>query len=98
MTFAQNHTTREQLKVILQEEFFHIQTETQKTENNHIKMADSANKRNIPIRMGDFSVIDSEFANVRERFENEMRKMEDEMAKFRSDLMNRESNYFESTR
>lgn len=61
-------------------------------------MADSANKRNIPIHKGDFSVIDTEFANIRERFDAEMRKMEDEMSKFRSDLMNREANYFESTR
>lgn len=60
-------------------------------------MAESASKRNIPIKMGDFSVIDTEFSSIRERFDNEMRKMEDEMAKFRSDLMNRESNYFESS-
>lgn len=60
-------------------------------------MAESASKRNIPIKMGDFSVIDTEFANIRERFDSEMRKMEEEMAKFRSDLMNREANYFEST-
>lgn len=37
-------------------------------------MADSASKRNIPIKMGDFSVIDSEFSNIRERFDSEMRK------------------------
>lgn len=60
-------------------------------------MADSANKRNIPIKLGDFSVIDTEFASIRERFDSEMRKMEDEMAKFRSELMNRESNFFETT-
>lgn len=60
-------------------------------------MADSAHKRNIPIKLGDFSVIDTEFASIRERFDSEMRKMEDEMSKFRSDLMNREANYFEST-
>lgn len=60
-------------------------------------MADSANKRNIPIKLGDFSVIDTEFSSIRERFDSEMRKMEDEMAKFRSDLMNREANYFETT-
>lgn len=33
------------------------------------KMADSASKRNIPIKMGDFSVIDTEFASIRERFD-----------------------------
>ncbi|XP_053681832.1 heat shock protein beta-1 isoform X2 [Sabethes cyaneus] len=60
-------------------------------------MADSANKRNIPIKLGDFSVIDTEFASIRERFDSEMRKMEEEMAKFRSELMNRESNFFETT-
>lgn len=60
-------------------------------------MADSANKRNIPIKLGEFSVIDTEFSSIRERFDAEMRKMEEEMAKFRSELMNRESNFFEST-
>lgn len=61
-------------------------------------MADGANKRNIPIKLGDFSVIDTEFSNIRERFDAEMRKMEEEMSKFRSELMNRESNnFFRST-
>uniref|UniRef100_A0A6B2E964 Putative heat shock protein beta-1-like isoform x1 n=1 Tax=Phlebotomus kandelakii TaxID=1109342 RepID=A0A6B2E964_9DIPT len=59
-------------------------------------MAES-NKCNIPIKLGDFSVIDTEFASIRERFDAEMRKMEDEMAKFRSELMNREANFFETT-
>ncbi|KAI5703403.1 hypothetical protein M8J76_012211 [Diaphorina citri] len=59
-------------------------------------MADSG-KRNIPIKLGDFSVIDSEFSNIRERFDAEMRKMEDEMTKFRSELMNRESNFFKTS-
>lgn len=60
-------------------------------------MADSANRRNIPVKLGDFSVIDTEFSSIRERFDAEMRKMEEDMAKFRSDLMNKEANYFEST-
>lgn len=60
-------------------------------------MADSGIKRNIPIKLGDFSVIDTEFSNIRERFDAEMRKMEDEMSRFRSELMNRESNIFKST-
>lgn len=60
-------------------------------------MADSGIKRNIPIKLGDFSVIDTEFSNIRERFDNEMRKMEDEMSRFRSELMNRENNFFKST-
>ncbi|KAL3276687.1 hypothetical protein HHI36_012057 [Cryptolaemus montrouzieri] len=56
------------------------------------------NKRNIPIKLGDFSVIDTEFSSIRERFDAEMRKMEEEMSKFRSELMNRESNnFFRST-
>jgi len=56
------------------------------------------NKRDIPIKLGDFSVIDTEFSSIRERFDAEMRKMEDEMSKFRSELMNRESNnFFRST-
>ncbi|VVC29337.1 Hypothetical protein CINCED_3A009875 [Cinara cedri] len=54
-------------------------------------------KRDIPIKLGEFSVIDSEFCNIRERFDAEMRKMEDEMTKFRSELMNRESNFFKTT-
>lgn len=57
-------------------------------------MAESGIKRNIPIKLGDFSVIDTEFSNIRERFDAEMRKMEDEMARFRSELMTRESNFF----
>lgn len=59
-------------------------------------MADGE-KRNIPIKLGDFSVIDTEFSNIRERFDAEMRKMEDEMTRFRSELMNRESNFFKTT-
>lgn len=64
---------------------------------NEENMADSGIKRNIPIKLGDFSVIDTEFSNIRERFDAEMRKMEDEMSRFRSELMNRESNFFKST-
>ncbi|XP_045527145.1 heat shock protein 30C isoform X1 [Pieris brassicae] len=61
-------------------------------------MADSGLKRNIPIKLGDFSVIDTEFSSIRERFDAEMHKMEEEMSKFRSELMNRESNnFFKST-
>ena len=49
------------------------------------------NKKNIiPIKVGDFSVLDTEFNSIRERFDSEMRKMEDEMTKFRSELLNRE--------
>lgn len=52
-------------------------------------MAD-ARKNIIPVRLGDFSVLDTEFSSIRERFDAEMRKMEDEMTKFRSELLNRE--------
>lgn len=61
-------------------------------------MADSGIKRNIPVQLRDFSVIDSEFSNIRERFDAEMKKMEEEMSKFRSELMNRETNFFKTTR
>jgi len=57
------------------------------------KMAEGI-RRDIPIKLGDFSVIDTEFSSIRERFDAEMRKMEEEMSKFRSELMNRESNNF----
>ncbi|XP_054086586.1 heat shock protein beta-1 isoform X1 [Zeugodacus cucurbitae] len=59
-------------------------------------MAD-ANKRNIPIKLGDFSIIDTEFSSIRERFDAEMRKMEEEMNKFRHELMSREANFFETS-
>lgn len=46
----------------------------------------------VPVKqMGDFSVMDSEFDNIRSRFDSEMRRMEDEMARFRSELISRES-------
>lgn len=62
------------------------------------EMADNGIKRNIPIKLGDFSVIDSEFSSIRERFDAEMKKMEDEMSRFRSELMHRESdNFFKSS-
>ena len=37
----------------------------------------------VPMRLSNFSVLDSEFGNMRERFDNEMKKMEEEMNKFR---------------
>jgi HSP20 family molecular chaperone IbpA len=50
-----------------------------------------ADKKNIiPVKLGDVSVLDSEFNSIRERFDAEMRKMEDEMTRFRSELLNRE--------
>ena len=52
----------------------------------------------VPIRLGDFSVMDSEFDNIRERFDSEMRKMEDEMNKFRTDLLtDKDSEFFKKS-
>ncbi|KAK7071533.1 hypothetical protein SK128_020325 [Halocaridina rubra] len=51
--------------------------------------------KHIPVKLGDFSVIDQEFNSIRERFDTEMKKMEDEMARFRNELMNRESSLFQ---
>jgi len=48
----------------------------------------------VPMKLSDFSVLDSEFGNMRERFDNEMKKMEDEMNKFRSEMLDRESHFF----
>ena len=48
----------------------------------------------VPMKLGDFSVLDTEFGNMRERFDQEMKKMEEDMNKFRSDLLDRESNLF----
>ena len=47
--------------------------------------------KHIPVKLGDFSVIDQEFNSIRDRFNTEMKKMEDEMSKFRNELMSRES-------
>ena len=41
----------------------------------------------VPIRRDGFSVMDTEFDNIRERFDSEMRRMEDEMNKFRGEMM-----------
>nr|XP_053628926.1 alpha-crystallin B chain-like isoform X1 [Cherax quadricarinatus] len=51
--------------------------------------------KHIPVKLGDFSVIDQEFNSIRERFDAEMKKMEDEMTRFRNELMNRESSLFQ---
>ncbi|XP_042237321.1 heat shock protein 23-like isoform X1 [Homarus americanus] len=51
--------------------------------------------KHIPVKLGDFSVIDQEFNSIRERFDSEMKKMEDEMTRFRNELMNRESSLFQ---
>ena len=37
----------------------------------------------VPMKLSDFSVLDTEFGNMRDRFDNEMKKMEDEMNSFR---------------
>lgn len=51
--------------------------------------------KHIPVRLGDFSVIDQEFNSIRERFDSEMKKMEEEMTRFRNELMNREASLFQ---
>lgn len=51
--------------------------------------------KHIPVKLGDFSVIDQEFNSIRERFDSEMKKMEEEMSRFRNELMNRESSLFQ---
>jgi len=48
----------------------------------------------VPMKLSDFSVLDTEFGNMRERFDNEMKKMEEEMNNFRSEMINRESQFF----
>lgn len=60
-------------------------------------MAEGGPKRIIPVKLGDFSVIDSEFNSIRERFDAEMKKMEDEMTRFRSELMNREASFLQKS-
>ena len=44
------------------------------------------------MKVGDFSVLDNEFGNMRERFDQEMKKMEEEMNRFRNELLDRDSN------
>ncbi|XP_071529853.1 uncharacterized protein [Panulirus ornatus] len=51
--------------------------------------------KHIPVKLGDFSVIDQEFNSIRERFDSEMKKMEEEMTRFRNELMNREASLFQ---
>ncbi len=49
--------------------------------------SEKATGRGVPIRRHDFSVMDTEFDNIRERFDSEMRRMEDEMSKFRNEML-----------
>ena len=51
----------------------------------------------VPIKMGNFSVMDTEFNSIKGRFDNEMRRMEDEMNKFRSELISRQAETFRKT-
>ena len=51
----------------------------------------------VPIKMGDFSVMDTEFNNIKDRFDSEMKRMEDEMNKFRSELISRQADTFRKT-
>lgn len=60
-----------------------------------VKEVEMEGFKHIPVKLGDFSVIDQEFNSIRERFDSEMKKMEDEMTRFRNELMNRESSLFQ---
>ena len=51
----------------------------------------------VPMKMGEFSVMDTEFDNIKDRFDSEMRRMEDEMNKFRSELISRQADTFRKT-
>ena len=53
-----------------------------------------AEKNSVPIKMKDFSVLDTEFDSIRDRFDREMVKMEEEMNKFRAELLDKESSFF----
>ena len=50
-----------------------------------------ADTKDVPMKLGDFSVLDTEFGNMRERFDQEMKRMEEEMNKFRSELLDKDS-------
>ena len=50
----------------------------------------------IPIRLHDFSVLGTEFDNIRSRFDSEMKKMEEDMNKFRSEMLVREGPFIGS--
>ena len=58
-----------------------------------VAMADKRQK-SVPVKLRDFSVLDTEFDSIRERFDSEMASMEAEMNKFRSELLDRESSFF----
>ena len=51
----------------------------------------------VPIKMGEFSVMDTEFNNIKGRFDTEMKRMEEEMNRFRSDLISRQAETFRKT-
>ena len=51
----------------------------------------------VPIKMGEFSVMDTEFNNIKGRFDTEMKRMEEEMNKFRSELISRQADTFRKT-
>lgn len=56
-------------------------------------MADRS-KRSVPVKLGEFSVLDTEFDSIRERFDSEMTKMEEEMNKFRNQMLDKDSSFF----
>jgi len=51
----------------------------------------------VPMKMGEFSVMDTEFDNIRDRFDSEMKRMEEEMNRFRSELISRQADTFRKT-
>ena len=60
-------------------------------------MDSSRDQKKVPIRLNDFSVMDSEFGNIRERFDAEMKRMEEDMNKFRTEMLNKDSNLMKNT-
>ena len=61
------------------------------------KMEGDRESARVPMKMGEFSVMDTEFDNIKDRFDSEMRRMEDEMNKFRSELISRQADTFRKT-
>jgi len=50
--------------------------------------------KRIPVKLSDSSFMDGD--NMREQFDLEMRRMEEEMNNFRSQLLNRQSKFFDN--
>ncbi|XP_040569576.1 uncharacterized protein [Lepeophtheirus salmonis] len=50
--------------------------------------------KKVPIRMGEFSVLDTEFGSMKDKFDEEMKRMENVMDRFRGDMLDKDSNFF----